>query len=141
MFSRSYFRLLNLALLTMLSSVGCEGTQERQSGPLDGEWMCTSQWSWDNDGVSVPCDSTQRAVCTNNTLSFNGYTSIGEAQWSERGKASCYGSEKELYGKRISTHTTPINDAARTFEKEHLKGKALGELAKPEYRVLTSIET
>ena len=122
----------------MLSSMGCKGAQERESGPLDGEWMCASQWNWDNDGVSVPCDSTHRAICTNNKLSFQGYTRIGKAQWSERGEASCYGSEKELYGKRISTQTTPINEAALTFEKEHLEGKALGELAKPEYRVRIS---
>ena len=125
---------IDLVIIALLLG-GCGYGQRSDGTPLEGKWECTSAWSANIDGKSVPCAVKQQGLCEKNLLSITGVVSIGDAQWSESWKGTCFGSEKALYGKRNSTQTVPMNDAARQFEKEKLEGRSLADIAPPKYRV------
>ncbi|MBR56816.1 MAG: hypothetical protein CMH54_02030 [Myxococcales bacterium] len=123
-----------LAIVAILVG-GCSYGQCSKDIPLEGTWECTSTWTANIDGKSVPCSVKQQGVCEQNVLSLTGVLSIGDAQWSETAKATCHGSTKALYGKQISNASVPMNDAARRFEQEKLEGKTLSDIAPPDYHV------
>jgi hypothetical protein len=114
---------------------GCGDGTCSDDTPLEGKWECTSTWSAEIDGKPVPCAAKSQGVCEDNVLSITTVVSIGDAQWAETTMATCHGSGEVLYGKRISTQTLPMNDAARQFEKEKLEGKSLADIAPLDYRV------
>ena len=96
-------------------------------GTPEGTWACKSQWTQERNGIAVPRSVAQQVTCANHVLSTTGVISIGNAQWSEKKKGTCYASGGELYGEWTSTWTAPKNDAARQFERERLAGKSLAD--------------
>jgi len=118
-----------LKILTGLGTVAllAVGHQYFQSnnGLPEGTWTCTSEWSNEREGVTVPFLSVQQVTCTDNVLSTTGVMSIGEAQWSEKKEGTCFSSGDELYGTWSAVQTVPNNDSARQFEQERFAGKSL----------------
>jgi len=119
---------------------GCAWFSPDNTTPPEGVWACSAQWNYDRngDGVSVPVTVSVENLCERNELSSRGQVSIGDAQWTEVKKGTCYASGDELYGKWISSETTAANEAARKFETEVLEGKSLGDMStqkEKEYRV------
>ncbi len=117
---------------------------QSNNGTPEGTWACTSEWSNERGGVTVPCSSELQATCTDNLMSTTGVISIGDAQWSEKKEGTCYSSGEELYGKWTSVQTVPKNDAARQFEQERLGGKSLAIAANAvahEHRVRVTSRT
>ena len=135
--------LFLLAALLFLPMAGCMCFQS-DNGPPEGTWTCTSEWSHERDGVSVPRSVVQQCTCTDNVMAVTGTISIGAAQWSEKKEGTCYSSGEELYGTWTSVQTVPRNDAARKFEQERLGGKSLASgtnAVEQEYRVRVTSRT
>ena len=101
---------------------------------LDGTWDCQTHWTCDLDGAAVPCAYTEKVTCTDGVSSSAGVLSIGAAQWSEVAKGTYRVSDSAIDVRRSSITTTPKNEAARQFEREHLKGKRLGTVGVHEFR-------
>jgi hypothetical protein len=118
-------RVVFIGLLVGL--LGC--AQEFELSHLEGAWDCTTTWTWDNDGVSVPCSYKQQMTCKNNKCSNAAVLSIGTARWSETTEGACHAKGRELWGTRTSITKTPLNDAARQFERDELDGGNLESLA------------
>ena len=59
------------------------GCAKTDTGKLEGNWECTTLWSWDKNGESVPCSAKQQASCLKTVLSSTGVISLGDAQWTE----------------------------------------------------------
>ena len=129
--------------IIVLLMVGCTYFQSNDEPPK-GTWVCSSEWSYEQDGVTVPCSVEQQCTCTDNVMSVVGELSIGTAKWSEKKEGTCYASGDELYGTWTSAQTVPQNDAARQFEQERFGGKSLANATKSsesEYRVRVSSRT
>ena len=110
----------------------------------EGKWRCTSQWSVEKDGVSVPRSSDQECTCVDNVMRVTGTIAIGSSKWSEKKEGSCHASGDKLYGKWTLVQTAPLNEAARQFEKERFEGKSLASVANEqgqEYRVRVTSRT
>ena len=118
---RSFIGLASIALLFG----GYTYVQLSTSKTPEGKWRCTSQWSHEKDGVSVPRTSDQQCVCVDNVMRVTGIITIGSAKWSEKKEGSCHASRDDLYGTWTAGQTTPLNEAARQFEQERLEGKSL----------------
>jgi hypothetical protein len=92
-------------------------------------WLCKSSWTWDKkDGTSVPVSVESTGMRTESTVSSTGFVAIGEARWDETSESTYRIDGVEMCGTRTSTKTTPANDAAREFEREH--GKSLNDNTK-----------
>ena len=131
---RSFIGLGSIALLF----VGYTYLQVSTSTTPEGKWRCTSQWSHEKEGVSVPRTSDQQCTCIDNVMSVTGIITIGSAKWSEKKEGTCHASGDDLYGTWTAGQTTPLNEAARQFEQARLDGKSLASMAKEEgqeYRV------
>jgi len=117
---------------------GCGYGQNSNSTTPEGTWGCTTVWSYENEGTSVPCAAEQQLSCVQNVLSAKGVISIGPAQWTETKEGTCFASEQDLYGTWTSIDTVPKNDAARQFEQDKLGGRSLASTsdgAHQDYRV------
>ncbi len=135
--------LNRVVLLGLLVGVlGC--AQELDLSHLEGAWDCTTSWTWDNDGVSVPCSHTQQMTCKNNKWTNTAVLSLGAARWSETTEGACYANGEEIWGTRTSFKSTPLNDAARQFERDKLDGRGMESLASgppPHARILSLTES
>ena len=123
--------------------VGCARAVQTETPELEGKWNCQTAWSYEKDGVTVPCAAEQQSSCIKAILSSTGVISIGDAQWDETIEGTCYSSDEELYGERTFVKTVPKNDAARQFEKETLEGKTLSDMSPlpQEFRVRITSRT
>ncbi len=134
----SYKILIGVVLVGFIVG-GVVYVQACDSVDLEGEWECTSAWTWDKDGESVPVSYVQNAVCVDGVVSSEAVLSIGAAQWSETLEGTCNASSEEIYGIRTVTKAVPRNDAAREFERERLGGRSLAPEGPQDFRAqLTS---
>ena len=143
MADKSTRKMLMGFVIVALLMVGCAYFQSN-NGPPKGTWACTAEWSYEQEGVTVPCSVEQQATCTDNAMSIVGVVAIGTAQWSEKKEGTCYASGDELYGTWTSVQTVPKNDAARQFEQERLEGESLAIATKAieqEHRVRVTSRT
>ncbi len=136
-------KILMGSVIIALLSVGCAYFQSNNVPP-EGTWECSTEWSYEQEGVTVPCSVEQQATCADNVMSIVGEITIGSAHWSEKKEGTCYASGDELYGTWTSVQTVPKNDAARQFEQERFGGKSLAIVSKEiehEYRVQVTSRT
>jgi hypothetical protein len=104
--------------------MGCSGGAP---SPPEGTWSCTTQWSGEENGVSITMSSVVQNTCVKGALASSGTLSIGDAQWSEAKQGTCYATENELYGTWSSLKTIPKNQAALAFEAEQFGGLSLSK--------------
>jgi hypothetical protein len=143
MAGKNMYKILMGLMIIALLVVGCAYFQSYNGTP-EGTWECTAEWSYQQDGVTVPCLVVQQCTCTDNVMSVVGEVSIGTAHWSEKKEGTCYASDDELYGTWTSVQTVPKNAAARQFEQERFGGKSLAIATKAiehEYRTQVTSRT
>ncbi len=125
----------------LVGLVGC--CEKFDLSHLEGAWDCTTLWTWDNDGVVELASYKQQSTCNDSKWSNTAVLSLGTARWSETTKGDCHASGQDLYGKRTLVKSTPLNDAARQFERDKLDGRTMASLmteAPPSARILSLTE-
>ncbi|HIA04237.1 MAG TPA: hypothetical protein EYN66_20470 [Myxococcales bacterium] len=117
-------------ILFGLQACTCQAEQDKAVlAKLVGQWKCETSWSYDKDGVSVPCSATSEVVCKENGQSVaSGTVSLGDAEWSDSDEAKHTVNGKKICVTRTMLKTVPNNDAARQFEKTMLAGKSLSSI-------------
>ena len=111
-----------VAVAVLMGLCSCQTTEWPD---LEANWECTTQWTWDNDGKSVPCSYVARASGKDNVTRTTGVLSLGDAQWDETTQSTYRIDGDKMCGTRTVTKNTPSNDAAREFEREHTDGKSI----------------